>query len=121
MVNYFENDQAIPIILGNCKEVTDAARIIRRNTNLEVTVLAKRLSFINRIRFRHRVLTSSKENIVLLTLKDIADQTSEYATPLLIYCDKHNGELISRHISELEERYVIILAQEINNYFKGNG
>lgn len=121
MVNYFENDQAIPIILGDCKETIAAASIIRKRTDLEVTVLAKRLSLLNKIRFTHRTLTSLKDSILLLTLKDIAERVSEYSTPLLIYCKEHNGELISKYISELEQLYVIIPAEEIKIYFEGNG
>lgn len=121
MVNYFENEHAIPIIIGDCKETISAASIIRKQTDLKVTVLSTRLSPLNKIRFAHRKLTSLNEDIILLTLKDIAERINEYSTPLLIYCTKHNTELISKYISELQQLYVIIPAQEIKVYFQGNG
>lgn len=120
MVSYFENDYAAPIILGDCKESITAARQIRKKTSLAVTVVSQKLSLINRIRFKHRRLTSDEESIILLTLQDAVRDMREYSTPLLICCEDHNSVFISKYRAELEQLYVIIPAKQINSYFESN-
>jgi hypothetical protein len=120
MVNYFENDQLTPIILGNCKESIKAAKTIKKNTGLEVTILSQKLSLINKIRFIHRKLTSFNEDILLLTLKDLAKDIQDYSTPLLIYCAEHRSDFIINNLSSLEHLYIIIPTKDINLYLKGN-
>ena len=120
MVNYFENDQATPIVFGNCKEAIKAAKTIKRKTGLEVTILSHKLSLINKIRFTHRKLTSFNPDILLLTLKDLAKDIQDYSTPLLIYCDEHNSDFIVDNLSTLEHLYIVIPTQEIYLFSKGN-
>ena len=69
MVNYFDNGFAVPIILGDGEESIKAASLIKRKTTLRVTVLSPKLSFMNRIRFKHIRLTSHRDDIILLALK----------------------------------------------------
>ena len=116
MVNYFENDYALPIILGGCKESIDVAREIKSKTSLEVTVISHKLSFLNKIRFNHLKLTSKQEEIILLTLNDVARDALEYSTPLLIFCEDHDAEFIEKYRSELEQSYVMIPSREIKFY-----
>ena len=118
MVNYFENDMAIPIVLGSCKETIAAARIIQRHTEHKVIVLSKNLSIFNKMRFSHRSITAQSDEIYLLTLRDIAREAYEYSTPLLVYCPEHSRDFISKHANVLESMYVLIPANEIESYFE---
>lgn len=120
MVNYFENDQVTPIVLGNCKETVNAAKAIKRKTGIEVTILSQKLPLVNKIRFTHRKITSPNQEILLLALEDLAKDAQEYSTPLLIYCEKHSADFIANNLSSLEHLYVLIPTEDINLYFKGN-
>ena len=120
MVNYFENDYALPIILGSCKESIDVAKEIQRRTSLDVTVISHKLSFLNKIRFQHLPLTSKQEEIILLALTDYARDAREYSTPILIFCEEHDAEFIEKYRPELEHIYVIIPSREIKFYLGSN-
>lgn len=116
MLNYFENDLAVPIILGSSKEAIQSASLIKRKTILPVTVLSEKLSAINKIRFSHKKLVSSRDDILLLTLEDIAEETPEFSNPILVYCFEENG-FVSRNRSLLEKLYILISTKELKSYF----
>ena len=116
MLNYFENDLAVPIILGNSEDAIKSASLIKRKTILPVTVLSEKLSAFNKIRFIHKKLTSPSDSILLLTLEHIAEEIPEFSNPILIYGFKENG-FVSRNRSLLEKLYILISTEELKSYF----
>ena len=94
-MNYFENDFALPIILGNSKEAIRAAKTLQKNTDLEIHIIAKNLSIIGRLRFYFHKLYSSSDEMILITLEDLAKGFEEYDTPILIYSENEFGGFAS--------------------------
>ena len=90
-MNYFENEYALPIILGSSKEAILTAKTLQKKTDLEIHVIAKRLSLLNRLRFYFHRLCSDSEDIILMTAEDIARGFDDYYTPILIYDEKRYG------------------------------
>lgn len=119
MVNYFESDFAHPIILGNHKESIYAANLIKRKTVLSVTLVASKLSLLEKIRFRHISLVSHSDDIRLLTLTDIPKRMAEYETPILIYSEEHDGKFVSENLPLLETLYILIPTEKLNSFFEG--
>ena len=118
-MNYFENDFALPIILGNSKESIRAAKVLQKNTDLEIHVVAKNLSLIGRLRFYFHKLYSSSDEIVLLTVEDLVKRFEEYYTPILIYSEKEFGGFIQRNTERIDAVFITVSASDVENCFKG--
>ena len=115
MINYFENDYAVPVILGNGIEELNAASVISNRSNKEIYVFADKLSLLKRIKYTFHKLP--KSNILTLTaLMDFSASLHEYFTPILIY-GKDFSEFIENNRSELESIYITVHANEIEKYF----
>ncbi len=120
-MNFFENEYAVPVILGSGKSAISVATLLHRDTDLKVHIFASKLSLIDRMLFRfHRILSES-EDILLLSLNDFADTLQDYHTPMLIYCDDTGMAFVERNFDKLEQRYVIISAQAVQNSFLKDG
>lgn len=118
-MNYFENDFALPIILGNSKEAIRAAKKLQKKTELEIHVLAKSLSLVGRLRFYFHKLYSSSDEIVLITAEDLARGFEEYYTPILIYCEAEFGDLVKRHSDRIEATFITVVASDVEKLLKG--
>ena len=118
-MNYFENDFALPIILGNSKEAIRAAKTLQKNTDLEIHIIAKNLSIIGRLRFYFHKLYSSSDEMVLITLEDLAKGFEEYYTPILIYSENEFGGFVQRHSERIDARFITVSASELKGCFKG--
>ena len=118
-MNYFENDFALPIILGNSKEAIRAARALQKNTDLEIHIIAKNLSLIGRLRFYFHKLYSSSDEIVLLTVEDFVKGFEEYYTPILIYSEKEFGGFIQRNTERIDAVFITMSTSDVENCFKG--
>ncbi len=112
-MNYFDNEYAVPIILGNCKETMKIAKILRKSTSLDIHIFARRLSPLKRFQYKFHKITSNEDSIVLLALIDFANNLHEYYTPILIYCSDHDNDFIGSHTLELENLFIIIKTQDI--------
>ncbi len=116
-MNFFENENALPVILGGGKEAISVANILRGNTDLRIHIFAQKLSFINRLIYKYHKLTSMDREILLLTLNDFADSLHEVYMPVLIYCDGESLDFVKQSFDILEQRFVIISAQTTKNFF----
>ena len=116
-MNYFENEFALPIILGNSKEAMRAAKTLQKKTELEIHVITKKLSLLNRLRFYFHKLCSDSDDIFLLTLEDIVRDFEEYYTPVLIYDENEYGDIIARNSHRIEAVFVVIKACDFEKYF----
>ncbi len=120
-MNFFENDYAVPVILGGGKEAISTADILRDNTDLKIHIFADRLSCINKLKYRFHKMIPSAEDILLLSLNDFADGMHEYYTPILIFTDARGQAFIEENFDSLEQRYVIISSNTAKNYFSEGG
>lgn len=118
-MNYFENDFALPIILGNSKETIKTAKMLQKKTELEIHVLAKSLSLVGRLRFYFHKLYSSSDEIVLITAEDLVKDFDEYYTPILIYCEKEFGDLVERNSERIESTFIAVKASDVEKLLKG--
>ena len=116
-MNYFENEFALPIILGNSKEAMRAAKTLQKKTELEIHVITKKLSLLNRLRLYFHKLCSDSDDIFLLTLEDIVRDFEEYYTPVLIYDENEYGDIIARNSHRIEAVFVVIKACDFEKYF----
>ena len=116
-MNYFENDYALPVILGSSTEAISVATLLRRESDLKIHIFARKLSLINRLLFKYHKTTSENEDILLLSLIDFSDTVGEYYMPVLILCDETGKAFAEKYFSFLEQRYVIMSAQSTKNSF----
>ncbi len=116
-MNFFENEYALPIILGNSKEAISMANLLHRETELKIHIFADKLSFIDRLLFRFHRIAYLNDDILLLSLSDFADSLQEYFMPVLIFCDSMGRSFVEKHFERLEQRYVIISSQSAKNFF----
>ena len=115
MINYFENDYSIPVILGNDTDELNAAAIISRHSDKEIHVFADKLSLFKRVRYSFHKLSHSN-NFLKSALLDFAASIHEYYTPLLIY-GKSFLNFIEQNKTEIESIYIAIPANEVEKYF----
>ncbi len=115
MINYFDNDYSIPVILGNGITELKAAKLIGKEQDKEIHIFADKLSFFKRVKYTFHKLPQSKR-FLLPALSDFARSTHEYYTPILIYGTDYS-DFVSESIDELESMYITIPAGEINKYF----
>ncbi len=115
MINYFENDYSIPVILGSNVAELNAANIIRKQSKKEIHVFAQKLSLINKARYSFHKLPQGN-SLLPIALKDFANSIHEYYTPLLIYGNGFS-DFIEENKTELESIYITIPATEIEKYF----
>ena len=116
-MNYFENEFALPIILGNSKSALRAAKTLQKRTDLEIHIVGRGLSLLGRLRFYFHKLSSSSDEIVLLTIEDIVKGLDEYYLPILIYCEDDYGSFFAKNKERLESLFVTVNAKDIDNYF----
>lgn len=118
-MNYFENDFALPIILGNSKEALKAAKALQKNTDLEIHVIAKRLSLVGRLRFYFHKLYSSSDEMILITLEDLTKGFEEYYTPILIYSENEFGAFVQKNSERIDACFITVIASDVEGCFKG--
>ena len=118
MINYFDNDYSIPVILGNGITELKAAKLISKETDKEIHVFADKLSPIKRLKYTFHKLPQSKR-LLLTTISDFAGSIHEYYTPILIYGASY-ADFISKNRDELESMYITIPTEEIRKYFEIN-
>lgn len=116
-MNYFENEFALPIILGNSKEAIQVAKLLQKKTELEIHIIAEKLSLLNRLRFYFHKLCSDSDDIVLLTAEDIVKGFEEYYTPVLIYDEKKYGNFITKNSERIEASFIVMSACDFEKYF----
>ena len=115
MINYFENDYSVPIILGGNTDGFMAADVISRHSDKEIHVFSNHLSIFKKIRFTfHKVPRSL--SLLPKSLLDFAGTIHEYYTPILIFSSEYS-EFIEENRALLESFYIIIPASEIKQYF----
>lgn len=115
-MTFFDNEYALPVVIGDGSKAIEIAKLIRRKTNLEIHIFSHRISFLDKLKFKYHKLSSGREDIALLKLFILAETLHESFTPILIYCDD-KLEFIEKHFDELESMYVIISANTAKNYF----
>lgn len=113
MINYFENDYSIPVLLGNGTDTLSAAELIRRQGKTEIHIFADRLSVFKRAKYSFHKLPRTNR-FIIVSLLDFASSIHEYFTPILIYSDEFSL-LIDENRHSLESKYIIIPADEIKN------
>ena len=116
-MNYFENEFALPIILGNSKESIQVAKLLQKKTELEIHIIAKKLSLLNRLRFYFHKLCSDSDEIILMIAEDILKDSEEYYTPVLIYDKNEYGELIKRNAERVETSFIIMSVYDFEKHF----
>ncbi len=118
-MDFFENDYALPIILGNCKESIGLAKLIRKKLCREIHIFSNSISFIYKTVFRFHKIPSSRDEIAFFMLSDYAESLHEYYNPILIYCKEHHGEFISKYSNRLADRYILVSTDEIKRILDG--
>ena len=114
MINYFENDYSIPVILGNIADALKAAQLIRRQGKKEIHIFSEKLSILERSRYTfHKIPRTNR--FILASLLDFTNSIHEYFTPLLVYCDSFS-DFIEENKAALETRYIIIHANEVKKH-----
>ncbi len=116
-MNFFENEYALPVILGGTKEAISVANLLRGNTDASIHIFAQKLSFINRLIYNYHEITSVNDDILLIALNDFVDNIHEYYTPILIFCDDEGKCFTEKYFDILEQRYIIISSTTTKNYF----
>ena len=116
MINYFDNDYSIPVILGNGTDELKTANLIKKETSKEIHIFANKLSLIKRVKYTFHKLPQSKR-LLLTAISDFAGSIHEYYTPILIYGASY-ADFISKNRDELESMYITIPADEIHKYFE---
>lgn len=116
-MNFFDNEYALPVVLGDGSKAIEIANLIRKNTNLEIHLFSHKVSLWNKLKFKTHKLSSDKEDISLLKLTVLAECLHESFTPILIYCDDELG-FVEKHFDELESMYVIISANTAKNFLQ---
>ena len=116
-MNYFENEFALPIILGNSKESIQVAKLLQKKTELEIHIIAKKLSLLNMLRFYFHKLCSDSDEIILMIAEDILKDSEEYYTPVLIYDKNEYGELIKRNAERVETSFIIMSVYDFKKHF----
>lgn len=114
MINYFENDYSIPVILGNCADALKAAYLIRRKGKAEIHIFSEKISIFKRARYTFHKLPRTNR-FILVSLFDFTNSIHEYFTPILVYCDSFS-DFIEENKSALETRYIIIHAKEVEKH-----
>lgn len=115
-MNFFDNEYALPVILGDGSKAIEIANLIRKNTNLEIHIFSHKLSFLDKLKFKFHKLSSNQEDILLMKLSMLAECLHESFTPILIYCDD-GLRFIEKHFDDLACMYVIISANTAKNFF----
>ena len=118
MINYFENDYSIPVILGSDTDALIAADLIRRKGKTEIHLFADRLSILQRAKFSFHKLPRTNR-FILLSLLDFANSIHEYFTPILIYCNTFS-DFVEENRHTLESRYIVMHVSETEKLFKNN-
>ena len=116
-MNFFDNEYALPVVLGDGSKAIEIANLIHKNTNLEIHLFSHKVSLWNKLKFKTHKLSSDKEDISLLKLTVLAECLHESFTPILIYCDDELG-FVEKHFDELESMYVIISANTAKNFLQ---
>lgn len=116
-MNYFENEFALPIILGNSKEAIRTAKLLQKKTDLEIHIIARKLSVLNKLRFYFHKLCSDSDEIILMIAEDILKDFEEYYTPIIIYDEKEYGEFITNNAERVEASFIIMKACDFENHF----
>jgi hypothetical protein len=115
MINFFENDYSIPVILGSGTCESNAAELITKCNNKKVHIFSEKLSVLKRVRYTFHKIPKG-ERLLINALSDFADSVHEYNTPILVYGTSFS-DFVANNLLLLESKYITIPVDEVEKYF----
>ncbi len=117
-MDYLDNDFLIPVILGDGKDSSKAAKFVRDVTKIRPFIFSSEFSLLQRISFKCRKLPLSNR-LYAEHLCNFAYKISTQYSLLLIYCESYRA-FIENNSLDLESRYIAVSFEEILNNYKEN-
>jgi len=118
-MEYLNNDFLLPIILGDGKEASRAARFVYENTKIRPYIFSTRFTISQRLMFKCRKLQSLSDLAVVGDICKFACDNECQSSLLLIYSPNYRN-LIQNYSFEIESRYIAIPTDELINLHKEN-
>lgn len=118
IMNWFEHEYLVPVIIGNGKSERALAIDIRKKLGVVPCIFAERFGFGQRFSAICCRVKPMREHTLLTSLCDFAAELEEYKFPILIYSED-SAKFISAHSETLEARFVLCDAKHANELLKG--
>ena len=119
-MNWFEHEYLVPIFIGTPKRASEFAKVLKKFRQIRIHFFSERFELLQGVFLKCHSVVPYREELLLIALLDFSAELEEYKYPVIIYGDDMDG-FISRHIDELESRFLTVSFVDAYRMINGDG